>query len=155
MNDIIIYTDGSCKSNPGIGGYAAIILGINDNESVTVISGGESHTTNNRMELTAVLQALKHIDEVEFTNPIIIRTDSQYIVRAINERWLENWITNYFKGIKNQDLWLIMWKYICKLNVTFEWLKGHDGDKFNEMADRLANEACYFQGKPFTYKLPL
>jgi len=149
-----MYTDGACKGNPGSGGYAAVIK-LNEVDTLEVISGGDQYTTNNRMELTAVIKGLAYVYDNNKLNKedILLYTDSQYIVRAINENWLDNWINKQFKNVKNQDLWFMLWKYICKLNVKFQWVKGHDGNTYNELADQLASEACYFQDKAFTYKM--
>jgi len=150
---MIIFTDGACKNNPGAGGYAAVIIPDNyeETQQLTIISGGELKTTNNRMELTAVIKALEYCFNLTYIGEIIIYSDSQYVTRAINEEWLERWIDKHFKGIKNQDLWLKIWKYICKLNVRFEWIRGHSDITYNELADKLASEACFFQGEPFIY----
>ena len=149
---INIYPDGACKGNPGIGGYAAIIVSDNIDDDIKIIAGGEPQSTNNRMEITAVLKALSWVYDNKPSELVIVHSDSQYLVRAINESWLEKWIDKDFKNIKNKDLWLKLYKYICKLNLEFKWVKGHDGHKFNELADNLASEACYFQGVPFDYK---
>lgn len=149
---IQVYSDGACKGNPGIGGYASIMVFDNTNLNIKIIAGGDPKSTNNRMEITAVLTALSWIYDNHSNQEIIVYSDSQYMVRAINELWLEKWIDKDFNNIKNKDLWLRLYKYICKLNVKFVWIKGHDGNNFNELADKLATEACYFQGVPFDYK---
>lgn len=150
---MVVYTDGSCRVNPGgVGGYAAVIIDeLADSNSIKIIAGGDPSTTNNRMELTAVLRALEYFDGIDYSGDITIYTDSQYVSRAINEGWLETWINKLFKNVKNQDLWLLIWKYICKLDVKIEWVKAHNNHEYNELADRLAREACYFQGTIFTY----
>jgi ribonuclease HI len=145
----IVYTDGACKGNPGIGGYAAIIL-YPDNK-IKVIAGGEEYTTNNRMELMGVIKALEYIANTHESKQITLYTDSQYISRAINEGWLSKWLDHSFEKIKNKDLWLRIWKYVCMLNVEFIWVKGHANNQYNELADKFAQEACYFQGKAFDY----
>lgn len=149
---ISVYTDGACKNNPGIGGYAAVMVIDSSIKDVKVIAGGAPHTTNNRMELTGVLAALVWIYNNVPNEQVIVYSDSKYIVRAINEAWLERWIDKDFRNIKNQDLWLRLYKYICKLDVKFEWVKGHAGNTFNELADKIASDATYYQGVPVDYK---
>lgn len=150
---IIVYTDGASKlPPPGPSGYAAIIK-FPDGD-IFAISGGEKRSTNGRSELQAVLKALEYLDSIGVGRvPIIVNTDAQYISKAINENWIESWFNRGWYKVKNVDIWLKVWKYICKLNVTVAWVKGHDGNVYNEMADYLAQQACYFQGIPF--KLPV
>lgn len=149
---INVYPDGACKGNPGIGGYAAVLVFENPENDVKIIAGGDPRSTNNRMEITAVLSALSWIYDNCPEEQISVYSDSQYIVRAVNELWLEKWIDKDFKNIKNKDLWLRLYKYICKLNVNFIWVKGHNGHTFNELADKIASDATYYQGVPVDYK---
>ena len=149
---INVYPDGACKGNPGVGGYAALLIFENTNNDIKVIAGGDPHSTNNRMEITAVLAALSWIYDNCPTEQITIYSDSKYMVRAVNELWLEKWIDKDFKNIKNKDLWLRIYKYICKLDVKFVWVKGHNGHPFNELADKIASDATYYQGVPVDYK---
>ena len=136
MTKVEIYTDGSCSGNPGPGGWGAI-LKYGDNEKE--ISGGEAATTNNRMELIAVIRALEMLNracEVELT------TDSQYIARAINERWIEAWRKKGWKRkggeLKNVDLWQRLDELLQKHNVEFKWVKGHAENEYNNRCDTLA-----------------
>ena len=133
MKKVCIYTDGACSGNPGPGGWAAILTyGENERE----LSGGESATTNNRMELMAVISALKESCEVE------LWTDSQYIEKAINEGWLAGWKRRGWKRkggeLKNIELWQELDRLLGLHRVNFNWLKGHDGHEYNERCDALA-----------------
>ena len=134
-----IYTDGSCIGNPGKGGWAAIIL---ENKKQKIISGSESYTTNNRMELIAVIKSLKSVKEKE----ISIITDSQYVKNGIEGwifKWKKNgWMTAEKKPVKNNDLWLMLEKLSKNKKIKWEWVKGHSSDKFNNKVDEIArNEA--------------
>jgi len=134
---IKIYTDGACSGNPGKGGWAAIIL--EEKKNLFSISGSESNTTNNRMELTAPIMALKKIKKK--TN-IIIFTDSKYVKDGITDwikKWkLNNWKSSNKKPIKNKDLWVQLDKSCLKHKVTWKWVKAHAENKYNNLADKLA-----------------
>ena len=137
---IKIYTDGSCLSNPGNGGWAAI---ININGEIKKISGNEKNTTNNRMELMAPINALKNINSKD---PIEIFTDSKYVKNGITE-WINTWVLNNWKtskkeNVKNKDLWLELHKLNQSLNVQWNWVKAHAGDPLNEEVDMLAKKAA-------------
>ena len=137
---IKIYTDGSCLSNPGNGGWAAI---ININGEIKKISGNEKNTTNNRMELMAPINALKNINSKD---TIEIFTDSKYVKNGITE-WINTWVLNNWKtskkeNVKNKDLWLELHKLNQSLNVKWNWVKAHAGDPLNEEVDMLAKEAA-------------
>ena len=137
---IKIYTDGSCLSNPGNGGWAAI---ININGEIKKISGNEKNTTNNRMELIAPIKALKNINSKD---PIEIFTDSKYVKNGIIE-WINTWVINNWKtskkeDVKNKDLWLELHKLDQSLNVKWKWVKAHAGDPLNEEVDMLAKNAA-------------
>ncbi len=137
---IKIYTDGSCLSNPGNGGWAAI---ININGEIKKISGNEKNTTNNRMELMAPIKALKNIN---LKDPIEIFTDSKYVKNGITE-WINTWVLNNWKtskkeNVKNKDLWLELHKLNQSLNVKWNWVKAHAGDPLNEEVDMLAKKAA-------------
>ena len=136
---IKIYTDGACSGNPGKGGWGALIQ-ENDNEKK--LSGSELNTTNNRMELTAVIRALEHYDEAK---EIEVFTDSKYVMQGITE-WIKNWKTNHWKtsqkkDVKNKDLWVILDTVSAKHDIKWSWVKGHAGDYGNEIADKLATQA--------------
>ncbi len=137
---IIIYTDGSCLTNPGNGGWAAI---INDEKEIRKISGSEKNTTNNRMELLAPINALKDMKPgVE----IKIYTDSQYVKNGITE-WINTWLANNWKtskkeDVKNKDLWIELYNLNKSLNVQWNWVKAHDGNTMNEEVDLLAKKAA-------------
>ena len=137
---IKIYTDGSCLKNPGDGGWAAIIC--TDNE-VKKISGSEKDTTNNRMELMATINVIKLVDPKININ---LYTDSNYVKNGITV-WIHNWIKNNWKNsnkkiVKNKEIWLKLDEASKSLNVTWTWVKGHDGDPGNEKADFLANKGA-------------
>ena len=136
MSLIEIYTDGSSRGNPGPGGYG-IVLSYNGNEKE--ISEGFRKTTNNRMELLAVIVALESLKSTKI--PVKIYSDSKYVIDAITKGWLKTWIQKNFKGKKNKDLWLRYDKISMKFQVTFEWVKGHAGNIKNERWDGLAVEA--------------
>ena len=137
---IKIYTDGSCLSNPGNGGWAAI---INMNGEIKKISGNEKNTTNNRMELMAPINALKNINSKD---PIEIFTDSKYVKNGITE-WINTWVLNNWKtskkeNVKNKDLWIELHKLNQSLNIKWNWVKAHAGDPLNEEVDMLAKKAA-------------
>ena len=132
-----IYTDGACSGNPGKGGWAAIILDSNLNQSS--ISGSESNTTNNRMELLAAIMALKKIKN---KSDITIFTDSKYVKDGITD-WIKKWKLNSWKSsnkkpVKNKDLWIKLDNSCLKHKVTWRWVKAHAGNKYNNLADELA-----------------
>lgn len=136
MKRVCIYTDGACSGNPGPGGWAAI-LRYNGHEKE--LSGGERETTNNRMELMAVISALTALKE---SCEVELWTDSQYIEKAINEGWLAGWKRRGWKRkggeLKNIELWQELDSLLSRHKVNFNWLKGHDGHEFNERCDTLA-----------------
>ena len=150
-----IYTDGSCLGNPGAGGYAAII--IDEVGGTQEIFGGEKFTTNNRMELTAAITALK---KIPFGAYVELFTDSQYLKNAFTQNWLANWKRRGWKAagggaVKNQDLWHEIDELISKFHVKFNWVKGHAGNSYNERCDKLARDtALKFQKFP-DYKPPV
>lgn len=140
MKYVEVYTDGACSGNPGPGGWAAI---LKYGEHVMQIQGGNPRTTNNRMELTAVRQGLAALKE---SCNVRVFTDSKYIVDAINKNWLEKWARTDFKKKKNEDLWVDLIALMEIHNVEFVWVKGHDGDYYNERCDRIAKaEAARFR----------
>ena len=134
---IQIYTDGACSGNPGIGGWGVVIL-LNKDGPI-LLNGGELQTTNNRMELTAAIKALNYFHKSE---SIKIITDSKYVKEG-TEKWIINWKKNGWKTaskkpVKNKELWIELDKQIIKHNITWEWVKGHAGEVYNEKADYLA-----------------
>ncbi|MBX9598191.1 MAG: ribonuclease HI [Burkholderiales bacterium] len=131
---LIIYTDGACKGNPGIGGWGAILMYGDKSKE---IYGYAPETTNNRMELSAVIEALKAIKR---SCPITIFTDSQYVKRGITE-WIDGWIKKNWKNVKNVDLWQELYPLSKQYDIDWQWVRGHNGDKYNERADELANLA--------------
>ena len=136
LTEVQLYTDGACSGNPGPGGWAAILTyGENERE----LSGGESATTNNRMELMAVISALTALKE---SCEVELWTDSQYIEKAINEGWLAGWKRRGWKRkggeLKNIELWQELDRLLGLHRVNFNWLKGHDGHEYNERCDALA-----------------
>ena len=134
---IHVYTDGACSGNPGVGGWGVVIL-LNKNEPI-LLNGGELQTTNNRMELTAAIKALNYFNELK---SIKIFTDSKYVKDGI-EKWIINWKKNGWKTaakkpVKNKELWIELDHLIAKHEISWEWVKGHAGEKYNEKADYLA-----------------
>jgi ribonuclease HI len=140
MNEVIIYTDGSCLGNPGKGGWAAIII---KNEKEEEIFGSEKESTNNRMELTAAINALANIKQNE---KIKIYTDSKYVKDGI-EKWIHNWKLNNWKNankkdVKNKDLWIKLDILIDEKEVDWNWVKAHSVNKYNNRVDLLARNAA-------------
>lgn len=141
MKKVEIFTDGACKGNPGPGGWGAILrYGTAEKE----ISGGEKSTTNNRMEISAVLEALKCLKE---PCEVTLYSDSQYVCNAINKGWAKkwranNWMRNKTDPALNVDLWKEMLELCDKHKMTIVWVKGHAGHPENERCDRLAVAAA-------------
>lgn len=137
MKHVDIYTDGACSGNPGAGGYCAILI---FNGIERVISGGEDETTNNRMELLAVIKGLEALKEPCEVN---LYSDSQYVINAINKKWLENWSNSGWrgsskKGVKNVDLWQALIPLITMHKVNFIKVKGHSDNEYNNRCDKIA-----------------
>lgn len=135
---IHIFTDGASKGNPGPGGYGVVMkcAGI-----TREISEGFSLTTNNRMELLAVIKGL---EAIKWDNAVVeVWSDSSYVVKAVNERWLEKWSAKGFVNVKNIDLWIRFIELYKKHRVTFHWIKGHTGHPENERCDTLAVAASH------------
>ena len=137
MKTVIIYTDGACRGNPGPGGWGAL---IKYGEITKEIYGADVSTTNNKMELTAAIKALKEIKE---PSEIIIYTDSKYVLQGIEE-WIHNWKKRGWRGankkpVKNIELWKELDELRDEHNIKWNWVKGHSGDPGNETADMLAN----------------
>ncbi len=133
MKKIEIFTDGSSLGNPGPGGWCALLRYKNHEK---IISGGERETTNNRMELTAVIEALKALKE---PCEIELFSDSTYVLNSINE-WLEGWIKKDFKNVKNVDLWKEFIEVSKNHKININWVKGHSGHRENEICDKIARK---------------
>ena len=134
-----IFTDGACKGNPGVGGWGVLIKSSN---YINELKGYEQLTTNNRMELIAVIEGIKSIEK---NANIEITTDSKYVKNGIN-LWIDNWKKNGWKTsskkpVKNKELWLDLDKLVQNYNIEWKWVKGHSGHPGNERADQLANAA--------------
>jgi ribonuclease HI len=134
----VVYTDGSCLGNPGRGGWAWVVDGGPSD------SGGESHTTNQRMEVTAVLRALQALP-----GPLLVMSDSTYVVNCFRQRWWVGWERRGWrnaqgKPVANQDLWkdLLALALDPSRPVSFEWVKGHSGDRMNDVVDQMATQAA-------------
>ncbi|KAB2881136.1 ribonuclease HI [bacterium] len=141
---VTIYTDGACKGNPGKGSWAAVLLFENVNGKVKKeISGIQMQTTNNQMELTAVIEALQCLKQ---PCKVTLYSDSAYIVNAFRQRWITNWQRNGWKTktkepVKNRELWENLLNLCARHDVTFAKVKGHAGVHYNERVDELANLA--------------
>ena len=134
-----VYTDGACSGNPGIGGWGVVIL-IDNNQPIH-LNGGSLNTTNNQMELTAAIEALKFLSEATSIN---LFTDSKYLKDGI-ELWIKNWkknnwMTSKKKPVKNKDLWMSLDTQIQRHKINWKWIKGHMGHRHNEYADYLARK---------------
>ena len=137
MQKVTIYTDGACSGNPGPGGWAAILI---YGENIKEISGGNKETTNNIMELTAIIEGLKAL-KVECD--VEVYSDSAYSVNAFNQGWIYNWMKKGWKTangepVKNKELWQELYDLTKKHNVTFNKVKGHSDDELNNRCDELA-----------------
>jgi ribonuclease HI len=130
---IEIYTDGSAKGNPGPGGYGAILRYKGKEKE---LSQGYRLTTNNRMELLALIVALEQLKTNK--HPVRVHSDSKYVIDAITKGWVFGWAQKGFKGKKNKDLWMRYLQLHPKFNLTFHWIKGHNGHPENERCDQLA-----------------
>lgn len=140
MKEIIIYTDGACSGNPGPGGWGSILM---YNGKKKEISGASSNTTNNIMEITAVLEALKLLKE---KCSVKVYSDSAYVVNAFNQGWIYNWRKNNWKTsgkdpVKNRELWEELYSLTQKHNVEFIKVKGHSDNEYNNRCDFLATSA--------------
>ena len=141
MKKVNVYTDGACRGNPGRGGWGAILVyGAKEKE----LCGGEPETTNNRMELSAVIAALSALKE---PCEVTVTTDSQYVVNAIEKGWLEGWRKNGWRKsdrgqVLNVDLWKDLWALLEPHTVNFVWVTGHNGHPYNERCDKLATDVA-------------
>lgn len=134
---VTIYTDGAASGNPGPGGYGVVLESSAGHRKE--LSGGFRMTTNNRMELLAVIVGLRELKSTEVA--ITVVSDSKYVVDAINKGWLRSWVKKGFKDKKNPDLWRLMIPLLDKYNPTFQWVKGHNNHPQNERCDALAVQA--------------
>ena len=134
---LIIYTDGAARGNPGPGGYGVILQWGNTRKE---LSAGYKHTTNNRMELMAVIAALEALNKEGLH--IDLYTDSKYIVNAVQQRWLFKWVKTGFKNKKNPDLWRRFLPLYNKHHIRFIWVKGHAQNPLNNRCDQLATQAA-------------
>ena len=138
---ITIYTDGACSGNPGIGGWGVVIL--ENNKEDTFLNGGNDNTTNNRMELTAAIEALNYFED---SQTITLITDSKYVKDGI-QSWIQNWKKNGWKTaskkpVKNKDLWIELYNLDKSLDVKWNWVKAHAGNPMNEEVDLMAKKAA-------------
>ena len=140
MENVVIYTDGACSGNPGPGGWGAILM---YKENKKEISGGDKNTTNNIMEITAVLQALRLL---KFECKVQIYSDSAYVVNAFKNGWIYNWMKNGWKTenkepVKNKELWIELYEFTKKHEIEFIKVKGHSDNEYNNRCDELARNA--------------
>ncbi len=143
---IQIYTDGACKGNPGPGGWGALLI---YGEHRKELFGGETLTTNNRMEMTAVIEALSAL---KVSSDVVLHTDSTYVMQGMTT-WIHAWIKRGWKTadkkpVKNADLWQLLQAQVNRHTVQWRWVKGHAGDPGNERADQLANDGVPQSGMP-------
>jgi ribonuclease HI len=140
LPEVRLYTDGGCRPNPGPGGWGVVV--VEDDRAVNELAGGEPGTTNNRMELRAAVEGLRSLDE---PHRVSLYTDSKYLRDGVT-RWMPKWVSNGWKTsgrseVKNQDLWRSLDAELGRHRVTWHWVKGHAGDRWNERADELASSA--------------
>lgn len=137
-HQLVIYTDGAARGNPGPGGYGIVLLW---GERRKELSGGYRLTTNNRMELMAVIVALESLTKKNIS--VTIYTDSQYIVNTVEKKWLDNWMRTDFKGgKKNRDLWTRFYALSKLFRIQFKWVRGHADNALNNRCDELATTAA-------------
>ena len=143
MKKIVCYTDGACSCNPGPGGFGIVF--IKNDKISNMFYGGNNYTTNNRMELLGVIEAI-NLAKNNGYDIIEIFSDSAYVINAITNKWFINWerngwLTSQNKPVKNKDLWLKLMKAMEEIEIKFSKVKGHAGEEFNEIADKLAVKA--------------
>lgn len=137
-HQLIVYTDGASRGNPGPGGYGAVLMWGSKRKE---LSAGYRLTTNNRMELLAVIKALESLTRKDI--PLTIYTDSQYVVKAVELKWLDKWVkTNFAGGKKNKDLWMHFYLLAKSYKIVLKWVKGHADNPFNTRCDELATMAA-------------
>lgn len=139
--EITIYTDGSALGNPGNGGYGIVLMA---GKFYKELNQGYRMTTNNRMELLAVIVGLESLKEGGHN--VRVFSDSKYVIDSVEKKWVFGWVKKGFKGKKNADLWKRFLKIYPKNQVVFTWVKGHAGNKYNEVCDQLAVKAAYDTG---------
>ena len=143
QKSLTIYTDGGCSGNPGPGGWAFIVY--EGDFELTARSGGEAQTTNNRMELTAVIEALRYVVSLGVPiEAVEVNTDSQYVKQGIT-LWIHNWKRNGWRTaskapVKNREYWMVLDELAAKLPVTWRWVKGHAGIELNEQCDLMVRQ---------------
>ena len=137
MASVTIYTDGASRGNPGPGGYGIVMMAGSHKKEM---SQGFVKTTNNRMELMSVIVALETLKGTG--HEVVIYSDSKYVVDAVEKKWVFGWEKKGFKGKKNPDLWRRFLRVYPKHKVRFQWVRGHDGNMYNERCDELAVEAA-------------
>ncbi|MDR1379008.1 MAG: ribonuclease HI [Synergistaceae bacterium] len=140
---VVIYTDGGASPNPGLGGWAAILISPAHGNREQEIYGFENDTTNNRMELTAAIMALRAL---KFPCSVELHTDSTYLQNAFVKGWLEKWqkngwVTSKKESVLNRDLWENLWELSCQHDVEWRWTKGHESDVYNNRCDALVQTA--------------
>jgi len=142
---VVVYTDGACSGNPGAGGWAWAVAP----EGSPSASGGELRTTNQRMEITAALEAVRALAPA---GPVVVVSDSTYVVNCFRDRWWVKWEANGWRNAKKQpvanaDLWRPLVELVGRSEVTFRWVKGHSGDRLNDLVDQLAVAAIPRSGQ--------
>ena len=136
--DVVLYTDGAARGNPGPGGYGLI---LQSGHHYKEISEGFRYTTNNRMELLSVIVGLEMLKKPGMD--VLVYSDSQYVVNSIEKKWIDNWVKKNWKGVKNDDLWKRFLPVYKSHKVKFKWVRGHAGHPMNERCDELAVAASY------------
>ncbi|PQJ20034.1 MULTISPECIES: ribonuclease HI [Nonlabens] len=139
MDVVHIYTDGSSRGNPGPGGYGIVMMDVNK-KIKKEFSQGYRKTTNNRMELLAVIVALEKIKKQSVD--ITVFSDSKYVCDAVNKKWIDGWIRRQWKNVKNPDLWKRFIRAYNRAPAKFQWVKGHNNNPMNERCDQLAVDAA-------------
>ncbi len=136
MGVVKVYVDGSCLGNPGVGGFGVVVMYGGREES---FGGGYRMTTNNRMELIAVIEGLRYVLDRGLGREVEVYSDSRYVVDSVERGWLVGWVRKGFRGVRNVDLWKEVWGLLKGFDVVrFVWVRGHSGDRVNEECDRIA-----------------
>lgn len=141
MGNMVLYTDGACHGNPGPGGWAYVLIA--DGKKAASRAGGAPETTNNRMELMAVINGLK---AMERGSKLTVRSDSQYVINAFTKGWVEKWKANGWSRsgdeLANRDLWKTLYLLAQSHTIEWKWIRGHAGEQYNELCDRMATQAA-------------